>query len=265
MRAQVGIKSSLVKIWLFVAIFFPLTLYLGFWQLDRAEQKEGLSNEMSQLASSAAQPLVFSTGNPSETVVEGSDEEGVETGDVKRYQPLYVTGKYLSSHFLLDNQLRQGRVGYEVLNAFEVRQGWVILVNRGWVPAPAYRDQLPSISAPEEELVLTGYFYWPDKEMVQLSSQHEQQGEFASRLQVVDWPYIKQMLNETLVVSSQFRLIDSQQPGAYQIDWKAHQMGPEKHFGYAFQWFSLAFALIVLALVATAKIVRSESQEEGKP
>lgn len=261
MSAQVSIKSSLVKVWLFVAVFFPLTLYLGFWQLDRAEQKEGLSNEMAQLASSAAQPLVFSNDGASVTVNEGSDEER----EVSRYQPHEVTGKYLSSHFLLDNQLRQGRVGYEVLNAFEVRQGHVILVNRGWVPAPAYRDQLPSISAPEEEVVLTGYFYWPDKEMVQLSTQHEQQAEFASRLQVIDWRYIKQMLNETLVVSSQFRLIDGKQSGAYQIDWKAHQMGPEKHFGYAFQWFSLAFALILLALVATVKIVRSEGQEDGKP
>jgi cytochrome oxidase assembly protein ShyY1 len=247
MSGEGRLKSSLIKIWLFVAVFLPLTLYLAFWQLDRAEQKESLSQEIGLLASESATRLHLSS-------------DFVAT----RYKPLEVVGQYLNSYFVLDNRLRQGRVGYEVLHAFELKEGKVILINRGWVPAPAYRDKLPSISVPEGAATLKGYFYWSDKEMVQLSTHYELEGELAYRLQVADWDYIAKMVEGDLAVNYQFRLIGQDQFGAYQIDWKAQQMGPEKHLGYAFQWFSLALALTVLAVFASIKIVRSERLEHSK-
>jgi cytochrome oxidase assembly protein ShyY1 len=37
-------------------------------------------------------------------------------------------------------------------------------------------------------------------------------------------------------------------PAAYRLDWPVVAMGPEKHLGYAVQWFAMAATLTVLAL-----------------
>ena len=37
-------------------------------------------------------------------------------------------------------------------------------------------------------------------------------------------------------------------PGAYRTDWPVVAMGPEKHLGYAVQWFAMAAALLGLFL-----------------
>ena len=47
------------------------------------------------------------------------------------------------------------------------------------------------------------------------------------------------------------RLSDPQQPGAYRADWEPDMMGPQTHYGYAFQWFSLAVALVILTVIAS--------------
>jgi cytochrome oxidase assembly protein ShyY1 len=47
------------------------------------------------------------------------------------------------------------------------------------------------------------------------------------------------------------RLQGSGQPGAYRADWTPDRMGPQTHYGYAVQWFSLATALVILTAVAS--------------
>ncbi|MGM0571288.1 MAG: SURF1 family cytochrome oxidase biogenesis protein, partial [Pseudomonadota bacterium] len=41
------------------------------------------------------------------------------------------------------------------------------------------------------------------------------------------------------------------QPGAFRADWEPDMMGPQTHYGYALQWFSLAAALIILTIIAS--------------
>ena len=42
-------------------------------------------------------------------------------------------------------------------------------------------------------------------------------------------------------------VIDEGQPGGLQYDWSPiPQMGPEKHLGYAVQWFGMAVALLII-------------------
>jgi cytochrome oxidase assembly protein ShyY1 len=42
-------------------------------------------------------------------------------------------------------------------------------------------------------------------------------------------------------------VIDEGQPGGLQYDWSPiPAMGPEKHLGYAVQWFGLAVALLII-------------------
>ncbi len=51
--------------------------------------------------------------------------------------------------WLLDNQLIQGKAGYDVVIPVLVSdQGPAVLVNLGWVAAPQSRDQLPELEHP---------------------------------------------------------------------------------------------------------------------
>ena len=74
------------KLAIFVVVFFPLTLTLGFWQLDRASQKQQLIDEHGSLVMRA--PISIDA------------VEGVTLAD---YTPVKAKGTFLSEAFLLDN------------------------------------------------------------------------------------------------------------------------------------------------------------------
>jgi cytochrome oxidase assembly protein ShyY1 len=44
-------------------------------------------------------------------------------------------------------------------------------------------------------------------------------------------------------------LLDPQDPDGYARDWRPGGMTPERHFGYAVQWFGLALTVIVVYVV----------------
>ena len=48
--------------------------------------------------------------------------------------------------------------------------------------------------------------------------------------------------------------IDPAQPGALSVDWQVINVSPEKHTGYAVQWFSMAAALALIYLLRSTNI-----------
>ena len=43
-------------------------------------------------------------------------------------------------------------------------------------------------------------------------------------------------------------LLDAADPDGYRRDWRPSDFGPERHLGYAVQWFALAGTLVILYL-----------------
>ena len=43
-------------------------------------------------------------------------------------------------------------------------------------------------------------------------------------------------------------LLDADQPDGFRRNWRPSDFGPERHIGYAVQWFALAITLVVLFL-----------------
>ena len=85
---------------LLTLILLPVFIRLGFWQLDRAEQKEAIELRLQQRAQQPSFLL--------EQVVQ--DLSGFE------YRPVYVSGFYDHEHqILVDNCVYQGQAGYHVL------------------------------------------------------------------------------------------------------------------------------------------------------
>jgi surfeit locus 1 family protein len=233
-----GAAKPLVLVWLFFLIFFPLMIKLGFWQLDRAEQKRALLAEQQQRASELPRDFIAAK-------------------TAGRFERLRVSGHYLDLHLLLDNRQNNGRVGYELLTLFIAGNGEPLLVNRGWLAAPKYRSEFPEVSLPpaaSENVTLEGYFYWPDKQLTVLKSSVESGGQNIWRVQGLDWPAIEALFSQKFVTDKEFRLLSADVVGAEDVYWDYQMMNPAKHQGYALQWFSMSLALLLLACFTTYRL-----------
>ena len=116
---------------------------LGFWQLDRAEQKRTYL---------AQQQVLLSGG---QVVIDASTTDDLA---LLKYRPVTVNGHYDEQHqFLIDNQHVNGKVGYYILTPFWVAgSDKAVLVNRGWLPLNKDRSVLPALPLSTVETDLTG-------------------------------------------------------------------------------------------------------------
>ena len=215
------------KIGLFVLFFLPILIKLGFWQLSRAEEKQDI---LAVYQEQAQLPVISLNALPPETTL--------YYGDVS------LSGEYdPSRYWLLDNQPRNGRPGYEIIMPFNSGSGWV-LVNRGWLLADQNRTQLPVIDTPTGTVELIGSLAPPQKNNIIDNNASDLAVEWPKRVLQMNIETAQANINETLLPTI-FR-IKSESPGAYTTDWPVVTTQAEKHQGYAVQWFAMALALITL-------------------
>ena len=235
-------KSNLhQQIWLIqlaALVFVVLFVTLGIWQVNRGNFK----SQLEEIARSNDQPIFEQAALPFENPIEW------------RHKHVKFFGRFLSDkQFLLDNQVRDQQAGYNVLTPFLVDQYNVyILVDRGWIPQGSNRAVLPSIGVSEQPAMIAGRVYVPYQEAFSLGSiaEGEDRG-WPRRVQYVDYSELAARLG--LGLQSFTLRLAAQQPFGYRRDWLDNQIPAKKHYGYAFQWFALAAAVVVLWL---AYIVR---------
>jgi surfeit locus 1 family protein len=217
------------RLLVFAGFFLPVLVGLGTWQLERAGEKETQLEQWQKEAGDLNWPQQLT--------------EGLEAG-----QPVSISGRYSDISWLLDNRTRDGAPGYEVLTLFYPDEGSPVVVNRGWVQAPRRRDQLPDISHPSGELVVKGRLSeFPEPPV--LKSVPSGKTDWPKRTQSLSHGQAQEIQDD--VASLVLRLSGTEQPGAYRADWAPDRMGPQTHYGYAVQWFSLAIALVILTVVAS--------------
>ncbi len=225
------------KLLLFFVLFFPLTISLGFWQLSRAAEKEQITNALEERRSQLPREL----GNVD------------MTGDVN-YLPVVASGRFDSTrYFLLDNRVRNSRPGYEVLAPFQLdRSGQWILVNRGWIAGYQDRTRLPEVVLPEGEQVIRGYLYQTPGAPGYRVGEEIWRGSWPETVIYPDLEPLQQRLGLPL---APYRLrLDADSPAALEVGWEIINVSPEKHRGYAVQWFMMAAALLVLTLFANSNL-----------
>lgn len=214
---------------LFAGVFLPLLVGLGVWQLERAGQKQRMLEQWQQQALALSWPDLVS--------------RGLETG-----RPVTLQGRFDQASWLLDNRTRDGVPGYEVLTPFYPLEGPALVVNRGWVAAPRTRAQLPAVPTPSGIVELRGRLAeYPEPPV--LAEPEPAQQQWPRRVQSL--PRAEAMRVVPALPEAILRLASSDQPGAFRADWAPDLMGPQTHYGYAFQWFALALALAILTVVAS--------------
>ena len=109
---------------------FAILINLSWWQLNRAAEKTTQLARVAQLqAAGALQPSQL-------PLLAATDIDAAPVKGLSRWLAPYI--------WLLDNQIVQGRVGYDVIIPVQA-EGLTepLLVNLGWTAAPERRDSLP--------------------------------------------------------------------------------------------------------------------------
>lgn len=211
-------------------LFVALTLSLGFWQLDRAQQKQELLDIYSERSQ---------TSVPLNTVIDDWQSS--------RYQRIEAQGVFLpDKQIFLENQVREGQVGYHAYVPFRTVEDDVILVNTGWQKQLQEKDDIPDTRVKIEALLRP-----PPEVGLRLGSLDQTSFDRPYRTPYVDIDWMSTRLN--LNLSPFVLLLATGTDGEIATDWMPVRMPPERHRGYAVTWFSLAAALVALFLIYSFK------------
>lgn len=215
------------------ALVMALFMRLGFWQLQRAVQKEDMLT--------------------AEQYLSHEDATGWQAGKPlpKQYQRLKITGRYLSPVFLLDNQHYEHRFGYNVLSPFVLDNGEVIIIDRGWVVGDSRRQNFPKVSFPKQTMTVVGSAYFPSEKQWVLGPVVDSKTKDIVVLEILSEKIFNQVLQKK-VYPFIIRL-DKREPYGFVRQWKVVSMPPQRHKAYALQWFAMAFVVFILFVVLNVK------------
>ncbi len=212
---------------------------LGLWQLRRAEQKELLQSS-------------YQRGQQSTVTLDAQN-----IASLPRYQRVSATGRFEGERqFLLDNMpSAQGRPGFRVLTPFRLTSGALILVDRGWIPMGNRRSDVPELDVAETPRVVTGMLDELPRPGLRLGDPSQEMATTWPR--VVNFPEaatIERALGTA--IAERIVLLDASQAEGFERNWLARTtFGPQRHIGYAVQWFAFAFAAVVIYLLLSFKRV----------
>ncbi|WP_371374785.1 SURF1 family protein [Thalassotalea aquiviva] len=242
----------LVRSWRWPWILFTMLIFLGliklgFWQLSRSDDKQQRLQKISELTTT--QPLSLS--------------QIVSIGDNINDLPVRLEGRFDNQQpILLDNQTHQGKLGYHVIQRFiDNLSGHQVLVNLGWVQGSLDRTILPSLSPITGTVSLVAHVrLLEDNRFIQETPLDATR--WPMRIQQIEPEKIAQLINKDLLPF--VVLLDKQERIGYQKNWQPVVMPPEKHRGYALQWFSLATAWLVLMIWASYNNLHNRQNNKNK-
>lgn len=220
-------------LWLFAAAVFASFARLGFWQLERrAEKQHMLETVDGALRMREARSLRVAADPAQRAGYDWAAGDG-------RFPDRPAV--------LLDNQQREGRAGVRVYRVFVPAAGAPLLVELGWLPLPGDRT-LPTIALPDVGRV-EGLLMPPPSSGI-VAPQVAVQSDGTLLTTGLDMPALAAQLGVPTLAPRTLRL-DPDAPGGYarDLDILPNTLPPDRHLGYAVQWFGLAAAVLVTTLL----------------
>ncbi len=222
---------------LLVIVAVIVMVNLGFWQLNRLDQRQAFNAVIEERYDLPAEPL----------------DDVLRRGvlpDQAAWRPVTTMGNYLPDQaLLLVNRSQGGRAGVDPVVPLELDDGRILLVNRGFVPLG---DETPPVPATEVEI--TGRLR-PSQErrLGQLSDPAEG---VLREVQRLDLDRLAEQFDAELV-PMYVDLIEStpaERPGLPQPV-AAPVLGEGNHLSYAAQWFIFSVAVAVGWVLAVRRSV----------
>lgn len=216
-----------------VALLFCL---LGNWQLQRMAHKQQLLASQAQATRQAALPLQHALARNSPVVVVAD------------------CGHWQRQQFLLDNQQRHGAAGHITYQLWRSEAGQWLLVELGWRAWDGARS-LPALDRLQGRQCLHG-------QLLPAPAIGLRMAQATAALPVADSWLLTALDRAQIaplagldVAQLPARVLrpDPDEPLGHARDdvLLPNTLTPEKHLGYAVQWFALAAAVVILALLMT--------------
>jgi cytochrome oxidase assembly protein ShyY1 len=229
-------------------VFAIVCVSLGFWQLARrAEARAEIDRVETNWGSD---PVPIGEVLP--------DLESFDADD--KWMPVELTGHYLVDEQLLArNRPLDGTTGFEVLVPFELADGSVFIVDRGWVPTGNDQDGPDAVPPPPTgEVTVVARLKAGEPTVLGRSAP---EGQVAT----INLPEIADLLG-TSTYTGAYGLLVSEDPP---VDRPTAALKPEPdegpHLSYAFQWFVFAllgFVGLGFALRQEYRAVNADTPQE---
>jgi len=228
-------------------LLFPLLISLGIWQLNRADEKRAIEDQIHDRQQKA--PLYLNDVLP--------EQESKLLQQV--YRAATAEGHYDSEHqFLYDNRTHNGKPGYHVLTPFILRENDAVLVNRGWIPYIGTRDNIQDISVGMVQQVIHGNIKAPSESII-LDKALQADNGYPQTIQAISLLAMEEQLEyKFLPVIIE---LDAKEKKGFVREWQPYYGSIARHVGYAIQWFAMAAVLLALYLKYSLKAVKSEANE----
>lgn len=236
-------RASRIRRWsgyvVFAILFAVACAFLANWQFSRSEQRSHANGLIADNYNAAVVPLA--------DLIEGTS--GFDADD--EWRPVELTGEYLADEQILARNRSQGGVSaYEALVPFQLDDGRIIIVDRGWVSPGISAERPDAVPAvPTGEITVVARLR--PSEALPRSGRTAPEGQVPT----IHVPSIAKIVGgET--ISDVYALMDSEEPAAaerpFAIDEPEQDPGP--HLSYAVQWILFA----VMGFVFIGYMIRTE-------
>lgn len=230
------------------AAMVALTFSLGRWQLNRAEYKQRLAEQMQQ--------------RMREPALHNHDLLKAEDLALDLHRSVRLQGRWLAERTVyLDNRPMQGRPGFWVYTPLQLEGSpRVMLVQRGWIPRDfADRTRLAPVDTPAGPVGVSGRLALSPGKLYAFEG--EDRGRIRQNLALADF-----RLETGLDLLGAMAIQTDPASEGLQRQWDAPDLGLDKHRGYAFQWFGLCALLVGLYAwfqwLAPARRARAASERD---
>lgn len=236
-----------------LAIVGGLCVLLGFWQLERAKQRQAIAADIQSGRQAAPVNLNAPTA---------------QRNLYKNWMPAMAQGRWRGEFsVLLDNRNLAGRPGLWLATPLEMEDGRAVLVLRGWLARPIGDRQAPVVPTPEQLQNIQGeltmhvprlFELWSSGNVNTSALSLNAQTRSHGASEVVDTGQLLRLQNLSLEKLSQqtglnlmpvVLLQTSASNDGLIREWPEPSVDADKNVGYAMQWFGFATICFIALLV----------------
>lgn len=227
---------------LLIAIVIITMINLALWQMRRLDERQEFNE---QVRANANQPIA------------AFDDVGIspEQPTATEWRRVRVTGTYVPGHqFLVVNRSQNGETGRNVVDALQLSDGSLLLVNRGFVRSA---DDVPP--APEGTVELVGRLRTSERRSTGQASD-EGTGTL-TEIRRIDTTVLSQQFDDNVLPMYVERLESTPLDASTLQPIVAPSLDEGPHLSYTIQWFVFSICVFVGWLLA---VRRSLAIRSGK-
>jgi surfeit locus 1 family protein len=238
------LKNYIFKFKLIPTLIFAITfcgfIVLGFWQIDRADQKNVLNSNY--------------TDRQQEAIIVLDKNNVIDEKSSLLWRKVEFKGSFINKqNIILDNQIFNQIAGFNIITPFKIKgSDSLVLINRGWHPNLKNRETLPIINEISDERILQGHIASFPVSGIKLGKNNiETLNSQIFRFQRLDAAELNYFFSAKIMPYMIYLdpIIDKELYGNFKLPAPDSQ----KNYGYAFQWFAFAITLLIIFIRLSMK------------